>query len=57
MSEKAGVVAHRNLTGKGHEAAISTHTRGIIDSEVKRLTGQVSTPRIHAQEATISIQS
>jgi len=40
MSEKAGVVAHRNLTGKGHEAAISTHTRGIIDSEVKRLTGQ-----------------
>ncbi len=45
MSERAGVVAHRNLTAQGHEAAISPHTRSVIDSEVRRLTDQVHCQR------------
>ena len=40
MSEKIGLVSHKNLTAKGGEAQVSQHTRAAVDSEVKRLTSQ-----------------
>jgi ATP-dependent metalloprotease len=40
MSDRVGFVAHRHLTGRGADAAISEDTRKAIDAEVKRLTDQ-----------------
>ena len=43
MSDKVGFVSHKNLTGRGGDAAVSQATRAAIDAEVKRLTSQAYT--------------